>query len=64
MHMCVQVLSVESDSATPWSVAHQAPLSMGLAGGFFTTDDTQEASCWNPIPYVVMLERGAPLGGD
>ena len=29
MH-CVLSLSVMSDSATPWTVAHQAPLSMGI----------------------------------
>ena len=30
MHACVLRHSVVSDSATPWTVAHQAPLSMGL----------------------------------
>ena len=30
MHACVLRHSVMSDSATPWTVAHQAPLSMGL----------------------------------
>ena len=29
-HACVLSLSVVSDSATPWTVAHQAPLSMGF----------------------------------
>ena len=31
MYVCVCVsCSVTSDSATPWTVAHQAPLSMGF----------------------------------
>ena len=30
MHAC-SVTSVVSNSATPWTVAHQAPLSMGLS---------------------------------
>ena len=29
--MCVLSHSVLSDSATPWTVAHQAPLSMGFS---------------------------------
>ena len=28
--MCVLSRSVVSDSVTPWTVAHQAPLSMGI----------------------------------
>ena len=28
---CAKVTSVVSDSATPWTVAHQAPLSMGFS---------------------------------
>ena len=31
VRMCVCVCSVTSDSATPWTVAHQAPLSMGFS---------------------------------
>ena len=30
MHMCVRAHLVVSDSATPWTVAYQAPLSMGF----------------------------------
>ena len=30
MYICVISLSVMSDSATPWTVARQAPLSMGI----------------------------------
>ena len=30
MMSCVHACSVMSDSATSWTVAHQAPLSMGL----------------------------------
>ena len=30
MHMCVRAYLVVSDSATPWTVAYQAPLSMGF----------------------------------
>ena len=30
VHVC-QVASVSHDSATPWTVAHQAPLSMGFS---------------------------------
>ena len=30
VYVCVLSGSVVSDSATPWTVAHQAPLSMGL----------------------------------
>ena len=31
--MCVHsVTSIMSDSATPWTIAHQAPLSMGFSG--------------------------------
>ena len=29
--VCVCVCSVVSDSTTPWTVAHQAPLSMGFS---------------------------------
>ena len=32
MHVCVS-RSVVSDSVTPWTVAHQAPLSMGFSMG-------------------------------
>ena len=41
--MCVSVLSpsVESDSATPWTVAHQAPLSMGFS----------RQECWSGLPF-------------
>ena len=30
-HMCVLSHSVTSDSATPWAIAHQGPLSMGFS---------------------------------
>ena len=30
INMCALTHSVVSDSVTPWTVAHQAPLSMGL----------------------------------
>ena len=39
--MCVCVCSVVSDSATPWTVAHQAPLSMG----FFRQES------WSGLPF-------------
>ena len=31
MSMCAQLLQVVSNSVTPWIIAHQAPLSMGLS---------------------------------
>ena len=39
--MCVLSRSVMSDSLTPWTVAHQAPLSMG----FFRQDH------WSGVPF-------------
>ena len=41
--MCVCVLShpVMSDSVTPWTVAHQAPLSMGFS----------RQEYWNDLPF-------------
>ena len=40
--MCVCVYSVVSDSATPWTVAHQVPLSIGFS--------RQEYWCVLPLP--------------
>ena len=39
--MC-QVASVVSDSATPWTVAYQAPLSMGFS----------KQEHWSGLPYT------------
>ena len=48
--ICVQVFfvlvylvaSVVSDSATPWTVTHQAPLSMGFS----------RQECWSGLPFL------------
>ena len=41
LHVCACALSVMFDSAIPWTVAHQAPLSMGFS--------SQEY--WSGLPY-------------
>ena len=53
--LCTQLLSCVWHFGTPWTVAHQAPLSMRdrtgvscIAGGFFTSWATWEAPVW---PY-------------
>ena len=38
---CVRVCSVVSDSATPWTVVHRAPLSMGFSWQEY----------WNGLPF-------------
>ena len=43
MHVCVS-RSVVSDSVTPWTVAHQAPLSVG----FFRQEDWSGLPCPTP----------------
>jgi len=44
MYVCVcvcSVASVVSDSVTPWTIAHQAPLSMRFS----------QQECWSGLPY-------------
>ena len=40
-NMSKVMFSVASDSATPWTVASQAPLSMGFS----------RQECWNGLPF-------------
>ena len=59
-HCCCLVASVESDSETPWTIALQAPLSMGFPGKntgvsclallqrIFPTQGIEPASLWSP----------------
>ena len=41
LHACMPSHSVMSDSETPWTVAHQAPLSMGFS----------RQEYWGGLPY-------------
>ena len=72
-HCCCLVASVESDSETPWTIALQAPLSMGFPGKntgvsclallqrIFPTQGIEPASLWSPDWQVGSLPL-VPLG--
>ena len=50
MHVCILSHSVVSDSATPWTVAHQAPQSMGFS--------RQES--WSRLPFLTTRDLSDP----
>ena len=61
--VCVLGCSVVSDSATPWTVAHQAPLSMGFSRQEYYSELLVPASGDLPDPGIKFTSVSPALAG-
>ena len=61
--VCVLSCSVASDSATPWTVAHQAPLSMGFPRQEYYSELLVSTSGHLPDPGVEFTSVSPALAG-